>query len=83
MGKVKKDPRGSGGHPASAGRPVVVEGTPEQREQNRAAIEWLERRQLEYENLTPDQKQELEREWEQFQRMMNENHPGPRKVYLD
>jgi hypothetical protein len=85
MGKTQENPKGSAERPSAGtgGTALVVEGTAEQREKNRAAVEWLERRQLEYETLSPDQKQELERQWEQFERMMNENHPGPRRVYLD
>jgi hypothetical protein len=68
---------------SSDSEPIVVHGTPEQRERNRAALEWLARREAAAAALSPAERQALERDWEVFKRRMNETHSGGRELYRD
>ena len=44
--------------------PIAIHGTPEQLERNRAALEWLARREAAAAALSPAERQALERDWE-------------------
>ena len=78
-GPTDSDPR----EDSPEDEPIVVHGTPEQRERNRAALEWLARREAAAAALTPAQREALERDWEEFKRRMNETHSGGRELYRD
>jgi hypothetical protein len=87
MGKLLEpqrpaEPDDAGSDPSDA-EPLVVHGTPEQRERNRAALEWLVRRETAAAALSPAERQALERDWETFKRRMNETHSGGRELYRD
>jgi hypothetical protein len=64
-------------------QPIVVHGTPEQLGRNRAALEWLARREAAASALTAAERHALERDWEEFKRRMNETHSGGRELYRE
>ena len=72
MGKTTDQPAGPTG-PAATDQPKIVhvQGTPEQREKNQAAIEWLR----EWRAQPPV---EGEMSWEEFEKLMRENAMSPR-----
>ena len=57
MGKLTQQPHppGEAGSPNEDGV-LIAHGTPEQREKNRAALEWLGEREAAYEALPPEEK---------------------------
>jgi len=86
MGKLLEPQRpadADGRKDPSDAEPLVVHGTPEQRERNRAALEWLARREAAAAALSPAERQALERDWEAFKRRMNETHSGGRELFRD
>ena len=86
MGKLlePKGPTDSNRREDSADdEPIVVQGTPEQRERNRAALEWLARREAAAAALSPAERQAIERDWEEFKQRMNETHSGGREPYRE
>ena len=79
MGKLLQ-PKVTTSSGASDAEPIVVHGTPEQRERNRAALEWLARREAASAALSPAEREAFECDWEVFKRRMNETHSGGREL---
>jgi hypothetical protein len=72
MGKTTDQPAGPAG-PAATDEPEIirVQGTPEQREKNGAALEWFN-----WWRAQPPVEGEIS--WEEFEKVMQENAMSPR-----
>jgi hypothetical protein len=72
--------------PSPGGRKFYrVRGTPAQRQKNQPALDLLRRWQHEDAAMSPEQREQAQRDWQEFRRAMNadRDRAGARRVYRD
>jgi len=61
--------------------PITIQGTVEQHRKNRAALEWLRRRQSELVSMSNEDRERGKEEWRVFAESMNQCHDTERIPY--